>query len=132
MAGGAGYLGARPDGGAAPTDFGGSWGGIGLYGYLGQQGQQSGLIVSRVDANSPAGQIGLIAGDIILEINDQDINDMTTRQLQVLFLSLTTELKEAVTMQVWNSHTRRTSTLKAVFEDKAVEGFDDGEVSDDP
>lgn len=130
-AGGPGYFGARPNGNA-PTDFGGSWGGIGLYGYLGQQGQQSGLIVSRVDFNSPASQLGLVAGDIILEINGQDINDMTTRQLQILLLGLTTQEKEAVTMEVWNSHTRRASTLKGVFEDQAVDSFDDGQVSDDP
>lgn len=129
---GAGYLGASHQLGAEPTPEGGSWGGIGLYAYLGQQGQHGGLIVTRVKPNSPASQLGLVARDVILTVNGQDVNEMSNRQLQILFLGLTTQAKQAVTMDVWNSYTGRTSTLKGEFENKQVQQFENADSEDAP
>lgn len=114
---GPGYLGGAPSVSMEPKPWERNWGGLGFHAYLGQQGQHSGLIVSRVLPDSPASKLGLVVGDVILQVNDQVINDLPMRQIESLFLSLTTQAKADVTAQVFNQHTGRIGTLKAVLVD---------------
>ena len=118
------YLGGSPSASMEPKPWERNWGGLGFHAYLAQQGQYSGLIVSRVYPNTPASRLGLVVGDVIINVNGKVINDLSNRQLESLFLGLTTQVKQDVVIQVWNSHTRRMSTLKAIFEDKEVGQFE--------
>lgn len=90
-----------------------NWGDLGLFAYLGEVGDNTGLIVSRVTPNSPAAKLGLVPRDIILTINEFEVGDMSYRELEGLFVKLSSTPKIAVTMKVWNAHTRRDDTLKA-------------------
>jgi hypothetical protein len=128
---GPGYLGGPPSVSMEPMPWERNYGELGFHGYLAQKGQYSGLIVSKVFPDTPASQLGLIVGDVIISVNDQVVNDLSSRQLEILFLGLTTQEKQAVNMDVWNSHTRRMSTLKAVFEDKEVKQFQDDALDDE-
>jgi hypothetical protein len=92
-----------------------NWGDLGLFAYLGQQGDNDGLIVSRVTPSSPAAKLGLVRGDIILQINDVEVGDLSFRELQALFVRLSTTPKIKVTMQVWNVLTQRDDTLQSEF-----------------
>lgn len=134
-AAGTGYgggFGGPPSSTMEPMPWERDWGQLGFHAYLGKQGQHSGLIVSRVAANSPASKLGLVVGDMIVQVNDEVTNDLSYRQLEILFLKLTSEETQMVTMQVWNSHTGRTSTLKAEFENKEVEQYRANESIDTP
>lgn len=128
---GPGYLGGPPSPSMEPMPWERNWGELGFHAYLAQMGQYSGLIVSKVFPDTPASQLGLVVGDVIINVNGQVVDDLSNRQLEILFLGLTTEEKQAVNMQVWNSHTRRLSTLKAVFEDKEVKQFQDDSADDE-
>jgi hypothetical protein len=90
-----------------------NWGDLGLFAYLGQQGDYMGLIVSRVTPDSPASKLGLVPRDIILTINDLEVGEVSYREIERLFVKLSSTPKIAVTMKVWNAHTRRSDTLKA-------------------
>ncbi len=121
---GPGYLGGPPSVSMEPMPWERNWGQLGFHAYLAKKGQYSGLIVSKVFPDTPASKLGLVEGDVILNVNGQVVNDLSMRELEVLFLGLTTQVKEPVTMQVWNSHIGRMSTLKAVFEDQEVQQFE--------
>ena len=89
------------------------WGKLGFYGYYGKQDDHMGLIVSKVTPGSPAQQFGLVPGDMIVSIDGQDISDSSYRVLEAIFASITIKPKAKMSMTVWNTHTRRTHTLKA-------------------
>jgi membrane-associated protease RseP (regulator of RpoE activity) len=90
-----------------------NWGKLGFYGYYGKQGENMGLIVSKVTPGSPAEQFGLVPGDMIVSIDGQDISDSSYRILEAIFAEITIKPKASVSMTVWNTTTRRTHTLKA-------------------
>jgi S1-C subfamily serine protease len=89
-----------------------NWGDLGFFGYLGEQGDNMGLIVSRVTPDSPASKLGLVPRDIILTINEFEVGELSYRELQRVFTKLSSTPKIAVTMKVWNVHTKRDDTLK--------------------
>lgn len=97
-----------------------NWGKLGFFGYIGQRGTKAGLIVTRVVPKSPATQLGLVPGDFILQIGDAEVADLSVRKLDALFVSLTTKPKVKVTMVVWNSHTKRESTLNVTLENSGT------------
>lgn len=99
------------EGQVRPWDI--NWGKLGFYGYFGKQGDNMGLIVSKVDKGSPAEQFGLVPGDMIISIDGQNISDSSYRVLEAIFAEITTKPEAKVSMTVWNMHTRRTNTLKA-------------------
>jgi len=89
-----------------------NWGDLGLYAYLGEVGDNTGLIVSRVTPDSPASKLGLVPRDIILTINEFEVGDMSYREIEGLFVKLSSTPKISVTIKVWNAHTKRNDTLK--------------------
>jgi S1-C subfamily serine protease len=92
-----------------------NWGDLGVYGYLGEKAGNDGLIVSRVSPNSAAAKLGLVRGDVITQINDVEVGDLSFRELQVLFTRLSTTPKIKVTMKVWNALTGRGESLQTEF-----------------
>ena len=97
-----------------------NWGKLGFFGYVGQRGTKAGLIVTRVVPKSPATQLGLVPGDFILQIGDVEVADLSMRKLDALFVSLTTKPKVTVSMVVWNSHTKRESTLNVTLDNSGT------------
>ena len=91
-----------------------NWYHLGFTGYLGQQGDISGLIIDKVAADSPAAQMGLIPGDFILKINGTAVDSY--RQLAVLFEETRENPKHEITFEIWNPHTRRKNTVRAILQ----------------
>ncbi|MEQ8790440.1 MAG: PDZ domain-containing protein [Pirellulaceae bacterium] len=103
-----------------------NWGHLGFTGYLGQQGQYTGLIVDTLTPDSPAAQMGLVQGDFILAINGRKVNDY--KQVTILFDESVDKPKAALSLRVWNPATGRIATLKA---DLVSDDGDDGDVGSD-
>jgi len=91
------------------------WLHLGFTGYLGQQGEISGLIVDTVTPDSPAAKMGLIPGDFILKINGAPLNSY--RQVAVVFEETRENPKHEISFEIWNPHTRRKNTVRAILKD---------------
>ncbi|MGH7145872.1 MAG: Do family serine endopeptidase [Planctomycetota bacterium] len=66
-----------------------------------------GALVSKVEKNTPAGDAGIKAGDVILSVNGTDIPDINT--LRVLIASL--PAGQAVPMTVWRDNAAKTLSV---------------------
>ncbi len=91
------------------------WLHLGFTGYLGQQEEISGLIVDTVTPDSPAAKMGLIPGDFILKINGVPLNSY--RQVAVVFEETRENPKHEISFEIWNPHTRRKNTVRAILKD---------------
>ncbi|MEK6247014.1 MAG: PDZ domain-containing protein [Planctomycetales bacterium] len=83
-------------------------------GYLGVEDDKSGLIVDTIKPDSPATKMGLVQGDFILKINDTQLAGY--REVADLFEQTREDPKHRISMEIWNPHTRRTTTVNAILE----------------
>lgn len=96
------------------------WDHLGFTGYLGQHDGylgtniKSGLIVDTIKPDSPATKMGLVQGDFILKINGTKLAGY--REVADLFEQTREDPKHRISMEIWNPHTRRTTTVNAVLE----------------
>jgi membrane-associated protease RseP (regulator of RpoE activity) len=99
-----------------------NWGHLGFTGYIGEHGggvdvrlhQFTGLVVNTVTPGSPADKMGLVPGDFILKIDGTPVDSY--KQLTILFDRTLESTKPEIEFTVWNPHTRRTITLKAIID----------------
>ncbi|QDU97000.1 PDZ domain-containing protein [Lignipirellula cremea] len=116
----------QPGTGTIVTPWKQNWGHLGFTGYLGQHGGGvdldvasldvfTGLVVDTVTPDSPATQLGLVPGDFIRSINGTAVDNY--KQVTNLFEQTEQQPGGELTMEVWNPHTRRTSTLTAKIAD---------------
>ena len=69
--------------------------------------------------------MGLVVGDFILSINGSKVDGY--RQVAVLFEETREDPKHRISMVVWNPHTRRQNTVRAVLEGLTPKKKPDGE-----
>jgi membrane-associated protease RseP (regulator of RpoE activity) len=91
------------------------WDHLGFTGYLGQQGEITGLVVDKLTPGSAAAKMGLVQGDFILSINGTPVDSY--RQVAGLFEETKDDPKHKLAMEVWNPHTNRKNTINAVVDE---------------
>jgi len=93
--------------------FSSFWEMLGFYGHYGYYGGQQGMVVSNVNDNTLANQIGLVAGDIITAVNGQSVQNADQ------FVQALREAKGPITLSVYDTRTGRTSNMNFNAEDAA-------------
>lgn len=104
-----------------------NWGGLGLFGYLGQQQGHTGLVVDHILPGSPAASMGLVRGDFILAIDGNPLDSY--KQTAILLEEAGVGRNTRLVLDVWNPHTgRRADIVASVKRDETErEAFGDYE-----